>query len=251
MKKSTKLKIARGVRKHWKIPGYRDRISKALMGHIVSAETRKKISEATIKPKPEPSDCLCGCGNRASSGKQYIKGHYWRNKNHTKESKKKNAVAHIGKAHTKETKEMMSRSQKKRLAMPGVSERNSVIHSGINSASWKDGKFCWNSDGLHPYLKMFEYRGIRDMVKIRDGNKCILCSGTKRLDAHHVVPTKIGYRSHLCDHESNLVTLCRSCHVSTEVPVSEDRWKIFLPKAKIYLARFGYKKLLLSKHLSE
>lgn len=47
-------------------------------------------------------------------------------------------------------------------------------------------------------------------VKLRDGNRCVCCSSTDRLQVHHIIPlSKNGTNS-----QSNLITLCEKCHAS-------------------------------------
>ena len=57
----------------------------------------------------------------------------------------------------------------------------------------------------------YGYANTKAMVKARDGYKCVLCKGKskdKHLHVHHVV-----FRSEDgSDEESNLVTLCKTCH---------------------------------------
>lgn len=47
-----------------------------------------------------------------------------------------------------------------------------------------------------------------DRIKKRDGNRCVRCGATDRLQVHHVIPVSAG-GSH---DDSNLVTLCNNCH---------------------------------------
>lgn len=49
-----------------------------------------------------------------------------------------------------------------------------------------------------------------DKVKKRDGNRCVLCGSSEKLQAHHVKPTFL-YPECSADIE-NGVTLCKSCH---------------------------------------
>lgn len=54
------------------------------------------------------------------------------------------------------------------------------------------------------------WRLAREAARARDGNRCRGCGSTKALAVHHVTPiSKGGAKYEL----SNLITLCRSCHV--------------------------------------
>ena len=60
-------------------------------------------------------------------------------------------------------------------------------------------------------------------VRHRDNYTCQYCknkSGNKRLDVHHIVFRKDG-RS---DNESNLVTLCKSCHDNLHNEI-QQKWQ--------------------------
>ena len=56
------------------------------------------------------------------------------------------------------------------------------------------------------FLKTEEWKQIAQMVKERDGNKCVICGSTENLNAHH-----IGYDGDCLD-ENDIVTLCNRCH---------------------------------------
>lgn len=55
-----------------------------------------------------------------------------------------------------------------------------------------------------------EWRAFRLKVLERDGNACVVCRGTKRLQAHH---KKYEYGKMAWEYPmSNFVTLCENCH---------------------------------------
>ena len=56
------------------------------------------------------------------------------------------------------------------------------------------------------FLKTEEWKQIAQMVKERDGQKCVICGSTENLNAHH-----IGYDGDRMD-ENDIVTLCNRCH---------------------------------------
>ena len=56
------------------------------------------------------------------------------------------------------------------------------------------------------FLKTEEWKQLAQMVKERDGHKCVICGSTENLNAHH-----IGYDGDCLD-ENDIVTLCNRCH---------------------------------------
>ena len=56
------------------------------------------------------------------------------------------------------------------------------------------------------FLNTEEWKQISQMVKERDGHKCVICGSTENLNAHH-----IGYDGDCLD-ENDIVTLCNRCH---------------------------------------
>ena len=61
-------------------------------------------------------------------------------------------------------------------------------------------------DNYKEFLKTDEWKQIAQMVKERDGHKCVICGSTENLNAHH-----IGYDGDCLD-ENDIVTLCNRCH---------------------------------------
>lgn len=56
------------------------------------------------------------------------------------------------------------------------------------------------------FLNTGEWKQVAEMVKDRDGNKCVICGSTENLNAHH-----IGYDGDYLN-ENDIVTLCNRCH---------------------------------------
>ena len=56
------------------------------------------------------------------------------------------------------------------------------------------------------FLNTEEWKQVSEMVKERDGHKCVICGSTENLNAHH-----IGYDGDRLD-ENDIVTLCNRCH---------------------------------------
>lgn len=84
-------------------------------------------------------------------------------------------------------------------------------------------RFYWPSrrlpiTGNHRRLSRMDWRRTRERVLDRDGGRCVVCGGYHGLLAHHVIPWIICHD----DSETNLATICRSCHRGVE-----DRWQVF------------------------
>ena len=61
-------------------------------------------------------------------------------------------------------------------------------------------------ENYNEFLKTEEWKQVAQMVKERDGHKCVICGSTENLNAHH-----IGYDGDCLD-ENDIVTLCNRCH---------------------------------------
>ena len=61
-------------------------------------------------------------------------------------------------------------------------------------------------ESYNEFLKSDEWKQVAEMVKDRDGNKCVICGSTENLNAHH-----IGYNGDRLN-EDDIVTLCNRCH---------------------------------------
>lgn len=49
-----------------------------------------------------------------------------------------------------------------------------------------------------------------EFIRERDGNRCVLCHSTERLEAHHII--RKSFWNHLKFQTGNGITLCRTCH---------------------------------------
>lgn len=94
------------------------------------------------------------------------------------------------------------------------------------------------------YLTSDHWHNLRQQIISRDGNKCVHCPHTKRLQAHHTI-----YRDRFEDSlPEDLITLCNPCHRKAhgiEIPKKSQRKKIRLqkPSAKKLKARARRKRL--------
>jgi 5-methylcytosine-specific restriction endonuclease McrA len=62
----------------------------------------------------------------------------------------------------------------------------------------------------HDYLLSDYWKEIRKVVLSRDGNNCVMCGSKDSLHVHHIT-----YEHYKNEHNnlSDLITLCKNCHV--------------------------------------
>jgi len=144
---------------------------------------------------------------------QFIKGHkpykFWLGKKFSKAYKEKLSLSHLG--------QKGYWTGKKRINMAGNTYSLGCKHSEESRAkmgfpleqnpAWKGGI------SFEPYAPSFN-RQLKDRTRVRDNFICQLCGVPelecdKRLCVHH-----IDYDKKNCE-ESNLISLCRSCHTKT------------------------------------
>lgn len=100
-----------------------------------------------------------------------------------------------------------------------------------NSDRIKSQKHDWyannvqGTDKLRIAREVKHFDGKREVILKRDGFCCTKCGANKSLVVHHLDGNGRG-KEKPNNHESNLVTLCRSCHIK------EHRQEIFEIKAK-------------------
>lgn len=221
--------------------------------------------------------CECGCGELTRPGNRFIFGHQCVGKARSLETKKKISKAGMGRlvseetreklrghAVSEETREKISRAGKGRIVSEETKKKISVGNrgkirseefrkkvSGAQTKSNSESRKYWNE--YHPYLERYQYRILQDKIKERDCSHCVLCNEKSGVGTHHVVPVRIACKSELCDHESNMLILCKSCHAVIEscggAGFNSDKWKEFLPYAKKYLKRFGYEEILANSYM--
>ncbi len=115
--------------------------------------------------------------------------------------------------YTKETRKKMSESAKRKEFSDDHRRRISESHMGAKNSmygkcgtlapAWKGGISC------EPYCSEWSFKEFKDMIKERDGYKCLNpdCFGNiYRLGVHH-----IDYDKKNCEPQ-NLITLCTSCN---------------------------------------
>ncbi len=74
---------------------------------------------------------------------------------------------------------------------------------GAANPRWNGGVF---KQRTKPHVAR-HYREIRPLVLKRDGNRCLLCEGTEKLNVHHIDENPLNNRT------VNLATLCWDCHM--------------------------------------
>jgi len=84
---------------------------------------------------------------------------------------------------------------------------------------WRDGV---SASRVKPHVTR-RFRELRPLVMKRDGQRCVLCEETEKLEVHHIDENPLNNRT------ANLVTLCRPCHekvhFSPEKAILSDQLK--------------------------
>lgn len=217
-------------------------------GHIMSEETKRKMSEA--KSKNHPRGMLGKMHTeewkKEHSKRMLGKDNPFYNKTHTKEIREKIRQSRLGKISSKETREKLRLThlgernhfygrthteevrEKLRKANLGKqisleSRRNMSIAKkklnrfGPESTNWMGGL------SFLPYTYEFNNK-LKNKIKKRDNYRCQLCNDitfTKNnpLSVHH-----IDYDKTNCN-EDNLIALCRFCNSS--VNKNREDWTRF------------------------
>lgn len=68
---------------------------------------------------------------------------------------------------------------------------------------WKDGV---SASRVKPHVTR-RFRELRPLIMRRDGQRCVLCETTERLEVHHIDQDALNNRA------TNLATVCRECHM--------------------------------------
>jgi hypothetical protein len=202
--------------KYIKTDIHKENLSKSLTGHLVSDETRRKISNANRGKKFDAEVVklrnlkISG----SNSGKFFDKKRrdsyktYWESKKGktlSDETKKKLSNARKGKHHSEETLRKLS---------------------GENSPLWKGGI------SYKEYPKEFN-NTLKNEIRKRDNNACQICKSASKskLCIHHIDYNKKNNVS------TNLISLCRRCHGLTNH--NRERWQAFFSNQRQYLPTFA------------
>lgn len=157
------------------------------------------------------SNCICSWCRVKRGESSGAKGKHWKVKNTSKMGSKK------GRKHRKDCLCYFCKSKRGEM-------------KGENHPNWQDGK------SFEPYGIEFNDQ-LKEKIRKRDQYRCRMCWKTKKelgynLDIHHVDYNKNN------NIESNLISLCRSCHSKTNW--TRENWiKYFQElerKPKVYVA---------------
>ena len=195
-------------------------------GKLISKSTKgKKKSEEHIRKNSESHIGLqIGNKNGMYGKKGVLSPNY--GKKRTEETKQKIGLKHKNKIISEKQKENQSKIMKGRY----IGKNNPMygIHRfGSNSPSWQGGK----SFEIYPQ----EFKQIRKIIYERDNYICqnpecnINIGYYKRLDCHHIDYDKKN------NNLENLITLCVSCHMKTNVKKKKRQYFIeFYQNIMIY-----------------
>lgn len=170
----------------------KQKISKTLMGHFVSKETRIKQSLAKKGKK----------GNCSTLGKRWKYPHPF-TKEHRRRLSETLKVVMIGKNTWSKGAKRSEKFRKKcseRSPRYWLGKKNLMI-TGSNHYNWNNGS------SFYPYSLDWT-ESLRVEIRKKYNFKCNIC-GKYGKDVHH-----IDYNKKNCS-LNNLITLCRSCHMKT------------------------------------
>tara|TARA_R100001530_G_scaffold87103_1_gene60667 strand:- start:3849 stop:4577 length:729 start_codon:yes stop_codon:yes gene_type:complete len=211
---------------------YRQKMSKAHKGKIVSEETKKKMSLSMVKAhKENPNAWLCSKETRlkmrfAKLGKKRVPhteatkrkiGLGNKGKIRSEETREKLRIVNLGKVVSKETVLKILEKIKGRKRSKETKQRLSLAKMGNKNPAWNNGS------SFEPYGIDFNEK-LKELIRERDGYYCRLCNkkqGRKeKFPVHHIDYIKQN------NDPLNLITLCKSCHSKTNF--NRKRWsKIF------------------------
>lgn len=169
-------------------PETKRKISEAHKGKIVSVETRQKISESQ-KGRPVWNKGIL----------------------HSDEAKRKMSESAKGRKFSDLHRQRISASHKGKIKSEEHIRKISEANRGSKSPRWKGGI----TSMAQRRIQGLQWRQTADSIRERDGNTCVICGaigGNKKFPVHHIIPFCISEDNE----ESNLVTLCPSCHPMVE-----------------------------------
>ena len=182
-----------------------------MKGKKLSAETRKKISDACKgrippnkgKKMSDEQKRKIGLANSIA-----LKGNRL-----SEETKRKISKINSGKKLSEETKRKISKIQKYRKHKP---------QEGFQK---RDNNLCWNNGSSFEQYSLEWSATLRRSIRERDRYSCQLCGELQSdyaFSVHH-----IDYDKKNCN-PKNLITLCRNCHSKTNF--NRNHWKNYFYK---------------------
>jgi len=130
---------------------------------------------------------------------------------HTEETKRKMSETHIGeknvrwgKRHSKETIQKMSQANMGKHHTEKAKRKIGLSQLGEKNNNWKGGI----STQTAIRLGKSDWVRLAHKIRKRDNHWCLYCKEQRGEVVHHMLPDRLGGT----DDETNLVTLCRSCH---------------------------------------
>ena len=135
-------------------------------------------------------------------------------KHHTKEAKQKISRSERGKIISEETRKKISKARMGKKRPPFSKEwrdKMSKSKMGHLNYRWRNGI----TSAITKRINSRSWRILATKIRKRDNHWCLYCRDARGIDVHHMLPPRIGGT----DDETNLVTLCRSCHCFIESKV--------------------------------
>jgi len=169
-------------------------ISKSKLGHKVSKETRKKMSDSHNGQTPWNK------GKKLSV--KTIDKIKLSKENISKETRDKISKANKDRIFSKTHREKLAKAKKGKHHSKETRTKISLSKIGCNNPCWKGGI------SFEPYCHIWTDKEYKNSIKERDGNKCLnpYCISGINLVLHH-----INYNKKECS-PFNLITVCRSCN---------------------------------------
>ena len=118
--------------------------------------------------------------------------------------------------HTQETKEKLRKIFLNRTFPPETIEKmrkaKEGLYNGSNNPNWRGGR----GDANKIRLSASSWRRIATKIRQRDNYKCQVCGKELSYDVHHIIPYAISSNFMNPNDDSNLITVCQSCHKKLE-----------------------------------
>jgi len=182
--------------------------------------------------------CECGCGEKtivSPRGKvrRFINGHVQRGRKASEELRRRLSKSmkdrlltgerhpSCGRKYSKETREKLSEANRGKKASEDTKKKMSEAQRGENHPNWQGGI---SDEGYGSGWT----RALKKKIRKRDGYTCQLCNekqrkGGRNHSVHHIDYDKKN------NNESNLITLCNSCHMETNF--SREEWQEYFEEA--------------------